>query len=78
MEPRITKRASFGVKKTGYDALYKPNLSQWQKESMSDLYPMEHHGDRLPHEGGLLHVGLIEFAVLAVIVVVAVVIGVSL
>ena len=49
--PQVTKPASFGVRKTGYDALIKPHMSQWQKETMSDLHPMEHHGDRLPHEG---------------------------
>jgi len=69
MEPRITKRASFGVKKTGYDALYKPNLSQWQKESMGELIPLE----PVPE----YRVGWREFVALAVMIVGIVVWAVS-
>ena len=69
MEPRITKRASFGVKKTGYDALYKPNLSQWQKESMGELIPLE----PVPE----YHIGWREFVALAVMIVGIVVWAVS-
>jgi len=73
MEPRIfktTKRASFGVTRSGYDADQPANLSQWQKETMGDLLPMEHHGDRVPAPNGISNGR--QLAWLAVIFLVAV------
>lgn len=72
MEPRIfktTKRASFGVTRTGYNADQPANLSQWQKETMGELIPLE----PVPE----YQIGWREFVALAVMIVGIVVWAVS-
>jgi len=71
MEPRIfktTKRASFGVTRSGYDADQPANLSQWQKETMGELIPLEGKPDYIVSLKEFLAVAVLVAAVVALVV----------